>query len=347
MGGAGQKGRAVAAVETPPRPQEDGRTPAFSVVIPLYEKAREIGATIASVRAQTCTDWELVVVDDGSTDGGPELVAAIPDARIRLLRQRNAGASAARNAGIRAARAEHVAFLDADDLWDPDYLETLAGLIRRHPGMGAYATAYRVREPDGRVRPIRLAGLDAPEGPMPEYFLSASAGEQPLHTSSTCVPRGLALALGGFREDARLGEDLDLWARIALAWPIAYHREAKSTYALDAGNRAMLRTAWDADWVFAPVAEEALAQGRVPEDRAPHLREHLAKVRLEIVRLLLCARDQRTARPLARALWAKARTRLFRARRLVLGILLLLPPAAARLFFSLRARGAGRTRAEG
>src|ERR671936_1110009 len=117
------------------------RGPAVSVVIPLYNKERDVGRAVASVLAQTFADFEVVVVDDGSTDGGPRVVAAFPDPRIRLVSQVNAGAAAARNRGTACARAGLVAFLDADDQWEPAFLETVIGLRSRFQSCEVFANS--------------------------------------------------------------------------------------------------------------------------------------------------------------------------------------------------------------
>ena len=114
----------------------------FSIVIPLYNKEEHIAATLRSVLTQTHQNFEVVVVDDGSTDGGAAVVETFTDPCIRLIRQENGGVSAARNRGIAEARGEHVAFLDADDEWMPEHLEELATLIAAYPECRARATNY-------------------------------------------------------------------------------------------------------------------------------------------------------------------------------------------------------------
>ena len=112
-----------------------------SVIIPLYNKAPYVRRALDSVAAQTFTDFEVIVVDDGSTDGGAELVAAYGDSRVRLLRQANAGPGAARNRGIAEARGDILAFLDADDVWLPVFLEESMRLLDRYGAEVATVTS--------------------------------------------------------------------------------------------------------------------------------------------------------------------------------------------------------------
>ncbi len=121
----------------------------ISVVIPLYNKAAEIGATLRSVMCQTQPPREIIVVDDGSTDGSAEIVERMGSCAVTLVRRSNGGVSAARNEAMRMASGRWVALLDGDDMWYPDYLKGMASLIARYPDCGAYGSGFYV-ECDGR-----------------------------------------------------------------------------------------------------------------------------------------------------------------------------------------------------
>jgi len=137
----------------------------FSVVVPLYNKEREVGAALDSVLGQRRLPREIIVVDDGSTDGGAAVVGGYTSPLIRLVTQKNAGVSAARNRGAVLARSEYIAFLDADDRWQPGYLEKMAFLIEQYPDCGAYAAAFDIVSGDriySNVHP-------AQEGIVPDF----------------------------------------------------------------------------------------------------------------------------------------------------------------------------------
>ncbi|MDE6046764.1 MAG: glycosyltransferase family 2 protein, partial [Alistipes sp.] len=142
----------------------------ISVIIPLYNKEREIAGTLRSVLAQTLRPKEIVVVDDGSTDRSAEVVETVAAGEgggaIRLVRQSNAGVSVARNRGAAEAQGEYVAFLDADDEWESGFLAEIAALIREFPGCGIYSTAFRVV---GRGGCFPAPGLDR-RGVVDNFF---------------------------------------------------------------------------------------------------------------------------------------------------------------------------------
>lgn len=206
----------------------------FSIVIPLYNKAPYIRSTLDSALAQTFTDFEVIVVDDGSRDGGADLVAAITDPRVRLVRQANAGVSAARNKGIELARGEWVAFLDADDWHHPRYLATLLLAHRACPAADILATDF-VTVPDGDGDGIWPPRWSVPEeAPDVELITDLALrwmNGPSLFTSSIAVRTALLQRMQPcFAPGESHGEDLDLWFRLAEHSPVALARAPLAAY---------------------------------------------------------------------------------------------------------------------
>ncbi len=190
--------------------------PRFAVVIPVYNKAPYVARALTSVLRQSFADWELVVVDDGSIDGSTEVIARYTDSRMRVVRQDNAGVASARNRGVAQTSAPFVAFLDADDWWEPTFLQEMDALIRRHPGAGLYSSRYWIVRRGQRSVAALNVERDFEEGEVDYFGLYAQTLCMPLCTGSVCVPREVFDKAGGFRPGVRLGEDFLLWAGIAL-----------------------------------------------------------------------------------------------------------------------------------
>lgn len=198
----------------------------ISVVIPLYNKAEQVEASLRSVLAQTYKDFEIVVVDDGSTDGSVEKVESLGIENLRLICQKNAGVSAARNRGIEEARGEFVAFLDADDLWKPDYLAMQFEMTQKYPECDVFATNYEFMDSDGAISTTKFNKMGIEQrGVFENYFEVASCSHPPLWTSAVMARRSALLAIGGFPLGIRSGEDLLTWARLACRYRIAYCRK--------------------------------------------------------------------------------------------------------------------------
>lgn len=208
----------------------------ISIIIPLYNKEASIATALRGVLAQTYQDFEVVVVDDGSTDGGAAVVETFTDPRIRLIRQENGGVSAARNRGIAEARGEHVAFLDADDEWMPEFLEEIAALQMEFPQCRAQATAYVNHDHEG-YKPIVLNRLpfDGERGVLTNYFEVASYSHPPVCSICVCIERKLLQEIGGFPVGIKSGEDLLTWARIAVLTPWAYSLKPYAVYNMGEG----------------------------------------------------------------------------------------------------------------
>ncbi len=193
--------------------------PCVTVVIPLYNKERCVRRAIDSVLAQTYTDFEVVVVNDGSTDDGPEIVRRIEDRRVCIVDQSNGGVSAARNRGINEARSVLVAFLDGDDEWLPDFLETVVKMARRHPEAGILATGYRlVRDTEDLWHDVTIGGHGVKHGC---FFDIVRKGTEICSASSIAIRRHVFDRAGMFRVGYKLGEDLDMWFRAGLFYPLA------------------------------------------------------------------------------------------------------------------------------
>ena len=294
-----------------------------SVVIPLYNKAAYVGRALDSVLSQTFQDFEIVVVDDGSTDAGADLVSRRQDGRIRLIRQRQSGVSEARNRGAGLARTELIAFLDADDEWQPHFLQTVVGLRKRFPDAGIYATAYCFSNASGaRSRPkFSAVPASAEGGVIPEYFRAALAG-QPICSSSVMIPLRILQEVGGFPVDVRIGEDLDTWFRSALRYRVAWSPMCGAVYHLNetSASRKGLQVG---DVPFARSYEEFLKGQVTPPLQDAVARQYIAHYRLYYNFLgTWLAGDMKSARVM---LQASKGIPAYRRRWLLLRMLILLP----------------------
>lgn len=214
----------------------------FSVVIPLYNKEAYVRRTLESVAAQTFRDYEVIIVDDGSTDGSAsiceEFINSLTPSFIhllRLIRQPNSGVAKARNVGVENSFGEYVCFLDADDWWEPTWLEEMDRLITEYPDAGLYATNYVYYKP-GKTH----VALNIERGYMnyPEAYLHSEM--MPVTSITTCMPRRVFDEMGGFPLEIKLGEDFLLWAKTALHYPIAFCEKPLAYYNNDipASHRA-------------------------------------------------------------------------------------------------------------
>jgi Glycosyltransferases involved in cell wall biogenesis len=206
-------------------------SPAVTVVIPLYQKGRSVLAAVRSVLSQRFADLELLVVDDGSTDEGPALVAQVTDPRLRLLRQPNQGPGAARNRGLAGARGALIAFLDADDEWDPEFLELGVAALTRAPECAAWV-AGRAEGPARRIRTAR----DRRMGLTGRWRVSSEVSPRRLkyyvdfcHSSCILARRSAVERYGGYYAADRCvyGEDSYLWLQLVLNHPLAIDPEPR------------------------------------------------------------------------------------------------------------------------
>lgn len=201
----------------------------FSVIIPLYNKAPYVRKALESIVSQTYKDWELIVVDDGSIDNSASIcegyLSKLSTLNFRLIRQANSGVAAARNRGVAESHGEYVCFLDADDWWEPKFLEEMDKLIEEYPDAGLYATNYIYYKP-GKTH----VALNLPRGYMnyPEAYLRG--GAMPVTSISTCMPHKVFDKMGGFPIGIKLGEDFLLWAKTAMRYKVAFCEKPLAYY---------------------------------------------------------------------------------------------------------------------
>lgn len=211
----------------------------ISVVIPLYNKEKSIAATLESVCAQTYTDFEVLVVNDGSTDNGADIAAKYPDARIRVINKENGGVCSARNRGIQEAKSKYVAFLDADDLWENDYLSEQVRMIEDFPEAAMWGLNFAEMYQGKLVRYLPSGYESGYRGYVEDYFGMRGRRSDLYCSSSVVIRRDVFDEVGAFDERVRYGEDNDMWWRIIATHPVAFYDEYKAYYILDSENRAL------------------------------------------------------------------------------------------------------------
>ncbi len=194
-----------------------------SIVIPLYNKAPYVERAVRSVLNQTFSDFELIVIDDGSEDGGDRIVEAIKDPRIRLIRQENAGPGDARNHGIELAQGQFIAFLDADDLWLPGKLQDQTNFMLKHPEVELSATNY-TRHPDVADKPKWRLPPEQRWWICSSIFTAYVKGFRPC-TPTVMVTTAAIRDAGGFPTDVRSGEDVYTWFKVGVKTRVAFGRD--------------------------------------------------------------------------------------------------------------------------
>lgn len=216
----------------------------FSVIVPLYNKAPYVARTLQSVLDQTFSDYELIVVDDGSTDGSCEVVEKMTlenpkmrtvqgSGRFKLIKQANSGVSTARNNGVKISQGDYLCFLDADDWWAGGFLAAMDRLITEYPEAAVYGTAYYYYK-NGFPKTFDF-GL--PKGFKSGYInycrQYADSMMMPLWTGAVSVRRAVFIDLKGFPVNLTLGEDFYLWIQLALNYKVAFLNENLSYYFQD------------------------------------------------------------------------------------------------------------------
>lgn len=194
--------------------------PVISVVIPVYNKEKFIENTIYSVLNQTLSDFELIIVDDSSTDKSLSIIDSIKDKRIKTYSIKNSGVSKSRNYGVEKSTSNLIAFLDADDLWKNNHLEQLYKLYLENPNCGMYAMSY-IKNINFKSYKKSYFGLSNFSGIIENFFTSSSV-DCIASSSSVMIPLNVFKKINGFNENLKKREDTALWIKIALNYKIAF-----------------------------------------------------------------------------------------------------------------------------
>jgi glycosyltransferase involved in cell wall biosynthesis len=212
--------------------------PFFTVLIPAYNVFQHIEATIQSVLSQTYNDFEILVIDDGSTDGTFKLLERINDPRLRLLRQENRGVSYTRNRGIKEAKGRYIAFLDGDDQWCSRHLEIAAECLKSQPNIKWYAAPFKyVPEITEEMLAVEVHSWKTE---VISYF---GNGCNYAWSSSTVIDREALIGLMShgifFPEDMTHGEDLAAWVRFAISFPMLATSHQLTAYCILRNDSAL------------------------------------------------------------------------------------------------------------
>ena len=306
----------------------------FSVVIPLYNKEHYIEKTIRSVLAQTCPDYEVIVVDDGSKDSSLALAKKFEGGNIRVIAQENQGVSVARNTGILNASGKYICFLDADDEWRPDYLATIQSLTDKYPESAIFVTAYAVNMGNGKVN--HSTRLEPETGGLPSYWRTLAKGYDFVWTSATTMRRDTLIQAGLFKPGEKIGQDLDMWARVARINPrVAYSSRICVNYnrAAEQNARTRVRVAWAGAFIN-DLEEEMVNPDRTPEELASIQHKYDKNMTVFIFTAILAGEKDRAKQALRD--WKGERNTTNRLLRTGLRIAALMPAWLNRIVFAIR-----------
>jgi len=273
--------------------------PRVSVIVPAHNAEQTIVETICSVQAQTFSDFELIVIDDGSTDRTRERLEAAGDSRLRILSYENAGACSARNRGIARATGEYLAFLDADDRWTPDKLQHQVAALQARAAAGVAYSWTRFVDQNGRdlyeQRPLFFEGDVYRELLVANFTCSGS---------NVLVRRQAIEATGGFDVSLKVSQDWEFCVRLAARWPFVV-----------VPRHQILYRQWPGSWTWSISAAQDLWEEdgirtiervfeSVPADLQPLKKRRLANFYLHLAhRRLVSAADRAAVRRAGRSLW--------------------------------------------
>jgi len=202
--------------------------PEISVVIPVYNKSKYIAQTVESVLQQNFDDFEIILINDGSTDRSGEILSLLHNDKIRVFHQNNKGVSYTRNRGVSLAKSDLIAFLDADDYWYPNHLAVIHQLAKKFEKAAFFSTAYEIKYHDELIREIAFEQFSE-EGDLLSRYYQYITGPHLFFTSNFAVRKNIFEKEGGFNEQIH-GEDIELFLRLGIKYAMAYSKTLTLRY---------------------------------------------------------------------------------------------------------------------
>lgn len=313
----------------------------FSVILPVYNGERFIDEAIKSVLCQSETDWELIVVNDGSEDDTLRTLEKYAGSeRICILSQDNGGASTARNSGAQIARGEYLTFIDSDDIWYENHLEVMKKLIVKYPSAGLYGTFTRIEPVRGKIieesKYFKGRGGDV----LLEDFFAEYARDETAKmftVITTCIPKEVFFRMGGFPEGCAIGEDLELSLRCAAYYPAALSKVPTAVYKR-VNSTATKDKSFDPDWRFFDTVRGIYSDETIPAEKRENLKKVMGRFTMRRCRHYLIEGKRKKA---FEAFKEAAKNYRGKKDLLVNLALMALPTALVRLIFSVRWRRKG------
>lgn len=311
----------------------------FSVIIPVYNGEKFINNAVESVFLQTISDWELIIVDDGSSDATLSKLEKYRDNdNVHIISQKNGGVSVARNNGAKFAKGSHIAFLDADDVWHENHLEVMKDLIEKYPNAGLYGTFTRTELVNGDMITecdfFKDKAVDVYlEDFFEEYHKDKSA--KMFTVITTCISKEAMNKAGGFPEGCKIGEDLELSLRVAAYYPVVLSKKATATYKKE-NSTATKTKSFDADWGFFDTVKELYTDETIPYEKRENIRKVMEWFTMRRFRHYLIDGERKKALDAYRNMDKSVISRKDAA---VNAVLLMLPHTVIRKIFEVRWRG--------
>ena len=312
----------------------------FSVIIPVYNGEKFIENAINSVFSQTYSDFELIIVNDGSRDNTAAVLEKYADnSKITVIPQKNGGVSVARNNGISNARGSHLVFLDADDVWEPFHLETMANLIEKYPTAGLYGTFTRTELVNGNIISECNFFRDKEENDifLDDFFAAyhKDKSAKMFTVITTCISAEAMKKAGGFPEGCAIGEDLELSLRVAAYYPVVLSKIITATYKKE-NSVATKDKSFDPDWKFFDTVEELYSDITIPPSKKTNIRKVMGWFTMRRCRHYMIDGERRKA---YQAYINTPKESVSLKDRLINLVLLMLPASMVRKIFAARWRG--------